>query len=623
MQFSHIHDLNGINAFIKLDVVIKFKYYLCIAGKLPVLPPLSFISVILGISRLITVYMEEIHLLSLKILQPPFISVFSHFISSLTKFRPWERLSSEDDDDENNDDDDDDPSDEDMVTVIKQLFYALSCIPAALVEEIKGCGMSSGLPHLSSDLYRQLLSSSKDILAASADMTLQWSDELRTAMRSTAVVCSSITGTSYLVTLKQSDRPYYLAFFEPLNGLFIESVEVFVSGWTALINNPWNCEAPMQNHVCLASQGLLLGSFYAFGGSTRVLERAANRGMVLGPTEAISVLHLMERFGNLTAMGPLIIEQSPDLTESIIIISMVSNSIQLGYCFASLLTYCGNAADAVACQRSANARRASPELLGAIARLKVPASSTVRAWSQAMRALCLAPLETWKASIRDPVPSPPEESLRKTFDCFHTLFEQLIIFNNRSGTGALSTVLQAMVLEYIDVACVVPQKFYKKVGGAAGQFFGAVYSSDIDMVVGLDARDLPGLRQLVDICASVSGGGQSRQQRRAEQRLFVGNFKPKPLKETKKNLETLVKRLETAGDQDGYVEREVARADALHVLPCSRLGCGTMRQYGEERIPAKLCAQCQCVRYCSGKCQKKDWKEHKVVCKLLAEQRSA
>ena len=618
MQFSHIHDLNGINAFIKLDVVIKFKYYLCIAGKLPVLPPLSFISVILGISRLITVYMEEIHLLSLKILQPPFISVFSHFISSLTKFRPWERLSSEDDDDENNDDDDDDPSDEDMVTVIKQLFYALSCIPAALVEEIKGCGMSSGLPHLSSDLYRQLLSSSKDILAASADMTLQWSDELRTAMRSTAVVCSSITGTSYLVTLKQSDRPYYLAFFEPLNGLFIESVEVFVSGWTALIKNPCNWQNEFQHCATAASQSFLSGSYRAFAGSEGVLERAANLGMVLGINEGISILRLVERLGNISAIGPLVIEHTPESADKII--SMVFNSTQLGYGCASLLTYCGNAADAVARQRNI---QASPELRAAIARLKVPASSTVRAWSQAMRALCLAPLETWKASIRDPVPSPPEESLRKTFDCFHTLFEQLIIFNNRSGTGALSTVLQAMVLEYIDVACVVPQKFYKKVGGAAGQFFGAVYSSDIDMVVGLDARDLPGLRQLVDICASVSGGGQSRQQRRAEQRLFVGNFKPKPLKETKKNLETLVKRLETAGDQDGYVEREVARADALHVLPCSRLGCGTMRQYGEERIPAKLCAQCQCVRYCSGKCQKKDWKEHKVVCKLLAEQRSA
>lgn len=44
---------------------------------------------------------------------------------------------------------------------------------------------------------------------------------------------------------------------------------------------------------------------------------------------------------------------------------------------------------------------------------------------------------------------------------------------------------------------------------------------------------------------------------------------------------------------------------------CSRQGCFSWKEL-------KLCSDCRVVKYCSRECQKKDWKNHKTMCKALA-----
>jgi len=62
----------------------------------------------------------------------------------------------------------------------------------------------------------------------------------------------------------------------------------------------------------------------------------------------------------------------------------------------------------------------------------------------------------------------------------------------------------------------------------------------------------------------------------------------------------------------------VERAKILRVLPCSSLSCTAVCPLGKKDIPSNVCSGCRVARYCSARCQKKDWKVHKVACKALA-----
>lgn len=64
--------------------------------------------------------------------------------------------------------------------------------------------------------------------------------------------------------------------------------------------------------------------------------------------------------------------------------------------------------------------------------------------------------------------------------------------------------------------------------------------------------------------------------------------------------------------------RAVNRSEVFAVLPCAYVGCTTFPRPGEDEIDNKKCGSCKCVRYCSAKCQKKDWKVHKIACKAVA-----
>jgi hypothetical protein len=70
---------------------------------------------------------------------------------------------------------------------------------------------------------------------------------------------------------------------------------------------------------------------------------------------------------------------------------------------------------------------------------------------------------------------------------------------------------------------------------------------------------------------------------------------------------------------------------ALAVLPlscgCNNPLCRNLEGVGEEEgggmQQGSLCAACRKVRYCSKACQKQQWKQHRVVCKALAEAAAA
>jgi len=86
-------------------------------------------------------------------------------------------------------------------------------------------------------------------------------------------------------------------------------------------------------------------------------------------------------------------------------------------------------------------------------------------------------------------------------------------------------------------------------------------------------------------------------------------------------IQELDKRTADASDS-AKEEREIScaveRAKILSVLPCSSLSCTAVCPLGKKNIPSSACSGCRVARYCSGKCQKKDWKVHKVACKALA-----
>jgi hypothetical protein len=45
--------------------------------------------------------------------------------------------------------------------------------------------------------------------------------------------------------------------------------------------------------------------------------------------------------------------------------------------------------------------------------------------------------------------------------------------------------------------------------------------------------------------------------------------------------------------------------------------CGVCGSFGGRDGKLKKCSGCNCVLYCSAECQKSDWTNHKLYCKLL------
>lgn len=74
-------------------------------------------------------------------------------------------------------------------------------------------------------------------------------------------------------------------------------------------------------------------------------------------------------------------------------------------------------------------------------------------------------------------------------------------------------------------------------------------------------------------------------------------------------------------DAEEVAEVRLFGAQACALRPCSYLACAAMLGASEAALPWKRCLGCKVARYCSRACQKADYREHKLVCAALAEQR--
>ena len=84
-----------------------------------------------------------------------------------------------------------------------------------------------------------------------------------------------------------------------------------------------------------------------------------------------------------------------------------------------------------------------------------------------------------------------------------------------------------------------------------------------------------------------------------------------------RSIKTLLDEAETAPENGG--ERAIKRCEVLaSALPCSFVGCTSFPDPGKEKCQSKTCSGCKVAHYCSGTCQKKDWKVHKIACKAVA-----
>ena len=76
-----------------------------------------------------------------------------------------------------------------------------------------------------------------------------------------------------------------------------------------------------------------------------------------------------------------------------------------------------------------------------------------------------------------------------------------------------------------------------------------------------------------------------------------------------------------AGSEEDLLERGIRRAQALAMRPCCNLECISVNISGEQ-VPKMRCAGCEKQHYCSERCQKECWNEHKLVCENLKAMKS-
>lgn len=75
---------------------------------------------------------------------------------------------------------------------------------------------------------------------------------------------------------------------------------------------------------------------------------------------------------------------------------------------------------------------------------------------------------------------------------------------------------------------------------------------------------------------------------------------------------------EDAPSSEAQQQRQVERAVALGTRHCGNLQCTTVPPFGVAPPTRQVCSACRRIRYCSAKCQRADWREHKAACKALA-----
>lgn len=68
-------------------------------------------------------------------------------------------------------------------------------------------------------------------------------------------------------------------------------------------------------------------------------------------------------------------------------------------------------------------------------------------------------------------------------------------------------------------------------------------------------------------------------------------------------------------------DAKVERTKVLSMLQCTNLACTTVSTLWKP-VKSRSCSKCKVARYCCRACQVADWGKHKLVCGVLAEERT-
>jgi hypothetical protein len=83
-------------------------------------------------------------------------------------------------------------------------------------------------------------------------------------------------------------------------------------------------------------------------------------------------------------------------------------------------------------------------------------------------------------------------------------------------------------------------------------------------------------------------------------------------------LATVCPKMSCARKTDKYLQSLIPTQNMVRARPMDRVGdCNVCEAVPEVGVPWQKCPSCKLRRYCSKKCQKADWKQHKETCKPL------
>jgi hypothetical protein len=195
------------------------------------------------------------------------------------------------------------------------------------------------------------------------------------------------------------------------------------------------------------------------------------------------------------------------------------------------------------------------------------------------------------------------------------IFSQFPASCEKKFTAAALVLIH--ILQKLPESLLTNERFIKLVGTPAAR----MRISDTLASIVLPSDVPQGLERLMAMSDRFSDFymGYLQESRRGNMSQDMFQFHKNSRIEHNERIKDVLDAAKNASEAD--TERAIKRCEVLAELPCCYVGCLSFPAPGKENIEYKKCSGCFLVKYCSPKCQKKDWKAHKLACKALASSR--